>query len=353
MCDAVRRPPPIAFKDNADIRAFVEEMKAKGKIIAPVVTTSPDRARPAKIVRGGVSATDGSGAFAGIPKELQSRWMDITPALAAEWLRNNFVNRSLSDDTVDAYARDMMAGAWTRTHQGVAFNDLDELIDGQHRLHAIVKSGCTVTMMVTFGLPAKIAGSKMTTMDAVDRGKTRSVADQLKIQHGLKNGSAIAMVVKSIAAICSSERVRRLSVGQTLEIYHAFRESIDLVIAERPKEHGLKSAGVLAGFAFAMATERGADVRAEWRLLLAATCAEGTPLALLRAFLSSDEAALLMRGNDRALAELVLETLRMEHAGERPEKLELSTAGAEEFRGKQRERVEMVAKMFRIVRRGA
>ena len=119
----------------------------------------------------------------------------------------------------------IMNGTWVATHQGLAFNVRDELIDGQHRLKAVVLAGKAVRMMVTFGLPSIISGSEMTTMDAVDRGATRSVADQLTIQHGMKNSGIIASVSRSIAALCSNERTRRLSVGQTLEIYRAFQAS--------------------------------------------------------------------------------------------------------------------------------
>jgi len=96
--------------------------------------------------------------------------------MAKDWLENNFRNRPISEDTVAAYARDMIAGQWVATHQGVAFNDKDELIDGQHRLHAIVRCDKTIRMMVTFGLPSVIEGKQMTTMDCVDRGRTRSSA---------------------------------------------------------------------------------------------------------------------------------------------------------------------------------
>ena len=348
LCNAVPRPAAVAdFRSREEVRAFVEEMRAKGKISGPVIVPAPAKdwkARPVK--RDGVSTGLVGGAAAGVPVGVVSQWMNVTPKLAAEWLQNNFVNRPLSEDTVIAYARDMMNGVWTRTHQGIAFNDLDALIDGQHRLHAVIRSGRTVPMMVTFGLPAKIEGAEMTTMDAVDRGKPRSVADQLKIQHGLKNGSAIAMVVKSIAALCSSERTRRLSVGQTLDIYRAFREPVDRVIEERPREHGLKSAGVLAGFAFAMAAVP--EVAVAWDALRTGTAAGGSALAKLRDFLTSDEAKLLMRTNDRALAELVLEALRLDAAGKQVVTLELSQAGVIAFRGRQPERVEMVASMFRL-----
>ncbi len=60
---------------------------------------------------------------------LRSQWIDVTPATAKQWLENNFRNRPISDDVITAYARDITNGTWVPTHQGIAFNDRDELID--------------------------------------------------------------------------------------------------------------------------------------------------------------------------------------------------------------------------------
>lgn len=326
----------VGSLNAAEIRRIVAKGKASGLI------REPNAATP--VAKNGTEvATTGA---------LRSQWMEISPALATKWLENNFRNRPVKEDVVHAYARDMRAGVWVATHQGVAFSDADELIDGQHRLLAIVAAGVTIRMMVTFGLPAKIEGTAMTTMDCVDRGRTRSVADQLKIQHGMRNGSAIAAVASSIAAICSSERTRRLSVGQTLEIYHEFQTAADAVIAQRSKSWGLRSAGVLAAFAFAMTS--GKDSCAK---IIAMYCElvgkgeelrERTAMHCLRAFLTSDEARLLTRGTDRGMAELVLEAIRQELTKKPVAKLELSTAGAEFFRARQPERVAKIAAMFAL-----
>lgn len=289
---------------------------------------------------------------------LRSQWMDITPTMAKHWLENNFSNRPVKQDVIAAYARDMINGTWVATHQGVAFNDRDELIDGQHRLMAIVKSGCTIRMMVTFGLPSVIAGKEMTTMDCVDRGAPRSVADQLAIQHGMKNASIIAQTARSIAALCSNERTRRLSVGHTLEIYRAFQEAIDHVIARRSAEHGLKQAGVLAGFAFAIMSKwngkafagGAAAICAMYeRLVTGEELKDRTAIKHLRAFLTSEEAKLLSRGTDRGVSELVLQAIWLETKGKPIAKLELGTDGADFFRSEQTERFDQIASLFRLL----
>jgi hypothetical protein len=300
---------------------------------------------------------------------LRSQWIDITPALAEKWLNNNFRNRPLREDTVKAYARDMINGVWVPTHQGIAFNDRDELIDGQHRLRAIVLSGCTVRMMVTFGLPSQIDGKEMTTMDAVDRGATRSVADQLTIQHGFKNGSITASICAAIASICCGERTRRLSVGQTLDVFRIFEHAINWVIAHKSKERGIKSTGAAAGFVFAIACETlDPDVMGSTPICFmfeklvtgeeratkskrkspSKTWAQFSPIARLRAFLTSDEAQLITRSLDRGLAELVLQAIYLEQKEKPIAKLEMSLDGANHFRELQKDRVEKVRAIFEL-----
>lgn len=280
--------------------------------------------------------------------------IDVTPELAALWLKNNFKNRPLREDTVKAYARDMINKVWVATHQGIAFNDQDQLIDGQHRLHAVLMANVTVRMMVTFGLPEKIEGSEMTTMDAVDRGATRTVGDQLLIQHGIKYGSLTASICAAIASICFGDRTRRLSVGQTLEVYREFESSVDYVILHKSKAIGLRSAGVLAGFAFAMqvdpkSQDQGGEIVAMFtNLNTGENLKPGSAIAALRAFLTSDEAKLFTRSLDRGLAELILQAIYLEQQGKPVEKLEMSLEGAEHFKALQATRVEKIGNLFRL-----
>jgi hypothetical protein len=326
------RPAKAEHFDPEEIRRLVQLGKQRGLI--------HEAGEARKIAKDGRDVTEQHLA-------LRSQWIEVTPERARAWLENNFRNRPLSDDVVRAYARDMTNGAWIATHQGIAFNDADELIDGQHRLHAIVLSGVTVRMMVTFGLPSKIEGKEMTTMDAVDRGRTRSVADQLKIQHGFRDAGITAAICASVASICCGERTRRLSVGQTLEVFRAYEEPIGRVIAVRAKAHGLRSAGVLAGFVFALAAEEKAGA------LFARLNDEGAqerlaPMGLLRSFLTSDEAKLFTPTLNRGLAELVLQAVWLELRGKTVAKLEMGTDGVEHFRKLQKERVAKIAGIFKL-----
>lgn len=328
--------PAFGGMSADEIRKIVESGKRRGLIGAAARTSAP---RVSVVDKAGHDVEQALG-------KAITKYVDVTPAKAADWLQNNFGNRPMKDDVVVAYARDMVSGQWVPTHQGIAFNDLDQLIDGQHRLRAVVMSGVTVWMMVTFGLPSKIEGREMTTMDCVDRGRTRSVADQLVIQHGFKYGSLTASICAALASLCCGERTRRLSVGQTLEVFRAFEQGVQFVIEHRSKEHGLKTAGVLAGFAFALAV----DGNPVSHMFTALNSGEGlTPtLKLLRDFLTSDEAKLFSRSLDRGLAELTLQAIHLVGEGREVTKLEMSLDGVNYYRAAQAKRVEKIAALFKL-----
>ena len=100
----------------------------------------------------------------------------ITPEQADNWLKHtNTRNRNASNATVDAYARDMREGSWELTSQGISFYENNVLADGQHRLMAIVRSGKTIPMLVTTGLP-------QSAINGIDQHKIRRVNDVLTLK---------------------------------------------------------------------------------------------------------------------------------------------------------------------------
>lgn len=172
-------------------------------------------------------------------------FVEITPQLARQWLKHNIKNRKLKEDTVNSYARDAKSGNWLLTHQGVAFNDRHELIDGQHRLEAIIRAGVAIKMMVTLGIPSARS------MDVVDQGVSRSIADILDLQHNLKHPRLIASSARIIATFCYTGRARKLSIGQVLEVYKLFGSEMEKAIERRGDLKCLWGAHVTGAIAFA------------------------------------------------------------------------------------------------------
>ena len=65
----------------------------------------------------------------------------INPLIAEECLRNNPNNRKLNRARVRQIAEEMKRGEWRNNGESIVINDRGELVDGQHRLNAIIESG--------------------------------------------------------------------------------------------------------------------------------------------------------------------------------------------------------------------
>lgn len=101
------------------------------------------------------------------------RVVEITPELAKKWLAANKDNRHARPSHINNLAREIKNGKWTLTHQGIAFSSAGRLIDGQHRLEAIIAAGEPVFMAVFIGLDDNMFG-------ALDRGIRRTLTDELR-----------------------------------------------------------------------------------------------------------------------------------------------------------------------------
>lgn len=100
---------------------------------------------------------------------MKSEIILIAPQQAESWLANKGQNRKLSVKHVTYLANEIKSGRWRLTHQGVAFGDDGCLLDGQHRLAAIVQAGIATEMMVTYEVPRG-------EFTIVDRGMPRNLS---------------------------------------------------------------------------------------------------------------------------------------------------------------------------------
>lgn len=131
---------------------------------------------------------------------METRLETITPEKALSLLKNNTKNRSLNKDLVLFYADQMLKNQWKITGQGISISDNNILIDGQHRLAAIVKSNIAQIMNVTYGLLYEDVYS------VYDTGKSRNAKDVLYVNN-----------VKHASHISSSVRLKKsLDIGERL-----------------------------------------------------------------------------------------------------------------------------------------
>ena len=99
--------------------------------------------------------------------------MTVTPAQAQKWLEGNVDNRNLREQRVIHLSQILQRGEWELTGDAIVFDDQDVLLNGQHRLSAVVVTGIPARFLILRGVPAKV-------QEVMDQGLSRTLGDQLQ-----------------------------------------------------------------------------------------------------------------------------------------------------------------------------
>lgn len=81
---------------------------------------------------------------------IRSEIMVITPELANKLLEGNIGNRKIKQAVVKKYTDAILSGDFICTNNGIGLDKDGRLIDGQHRLTAVVKSGKSIKQVVCY-----------------------------------------------------------------------------------------------------------------------------------------------------------------------------------------------------------
>jgi hypothetical protein len=139
--------------------------------------------------------------------------VEVTPLQAAAWLERNTSNRVLRQETVDLYAADMAAGNWMMTGEAVKFGTGGEVLDGQHRLWAIVTASVAIRLMVMTGITPEAqrvmdSGVKRTAGDALKLGGHKyagNIAAAARLGIGYDNGHFVKAEQHDVPAVTHSQ----------------------------------------------------------------------------------------------------------------------------------------------------
>lgn len=121
---------------------------------------------------------------------ITSEIVKVSPAIAEKMLGRNVRNRHISPRVVEKYRRAILAGEWVITGEAIKFAANGDLLDGQHRLAAVIEADKTVPMLVIKGLPSA-------SQDVMDTGRARTVGDQLGIG-GFPDAALLAAVARNV-----------------------------------------------------------------------------------------------------------------------------------------------------------
>jgi hypothetical protein len=112
----------------------------------------------------------------------------IYPPMAQKMLDNQIHNRKLKNQLIYRLIQDLKAGKWPLTGEAIIENDKGQVINGQHRLTAIVKSGIPMVTLI-------IRGIKEDAEAAIDTGRQRTPGDVFQLR-GVNFSSFISRTSK-------------------------------------------------------------------------------------------------------------------------------------------------------------
>ncbi|MET3654705.1 hypothetical protein [Dyella japonica] len=125
-------------------------------------------------------------------------WVRVTPAIAHHWLAFNTTNRHVTQHKVQQFQLDMERGTWLNDGAPIRFAP-NKLLDGQHRLMAMLQAGTTLPMVVIYGLDEQMQVN-------MDTGRGRSPVDVFTIE-GLDRWQATVLGTAIHALISASRDV--------------------------------------------------------------------------------------------------------------------------------------------------
>lgn len=189
----------------------------------------------------------------------------ITPETAKVYFdTRDTLNRGVRSRIVGRYAEAMKAGQWELSTQGIVFDKHGRLIDGQHRMSAIIKAGVSVKMMVCRGASESLK-------PVLDSGSARTPGDRAVIggiipQGRQKKTVAIMTVIRDMLHSANVREPAHVSdpitTAEMKKIMAVFGEDIVRVI----ERFGSSEYNALLCTAFVLAgplDRAGADVLAE------------------------------------------------------------------------------------------
>lgn len=185
--------------------------------------------------------------------EPTATWWLITPELARELLDRSAGNRKINRAAVTKYKRDFLAGNYRKYHP-IGLDQQGRLIDGHHRLHAVIAAGIAVDFLVVEGLSED-------TVRYIDQGFNRTDKHVADIEARLrgKDGELMSTMFQTTA--------RRMMEGidyetgkstrtERLDFYQQHKEAVDFVLSCIPKKFRfVTQSSVLAPIARAWYTQ--------------------------------------------------------------------------------------------------
>jgi hypothetical protein len=221
-------------------------------------------------------------AFLDITKHFYGQ-VRVTPEAAAVWLGINLGNRRKRTQFVEFLVRQINGGEWQEDHpQPIVFSEVGRMIDGQHRLFAIVESGQTVVVTVLCGVRDNLR-------EYLDLGISRTLEDRIQFSDDLPTNQRLAQIVSAFANTIrytsnTANRVSRVTPEEAHEVFTKHRDGILFAASVMSaRQRGVCRAYVMV--ALAEMFERDAEMAQEFGASLLSSDGTVQPARILRDYL--------------------------------------------------------------------
>lgn len=259
---------------------------------------------------------------------IHARLVELTPKLAHQLLQRNKHNRGIANARVEQYAADMRRGDWQINGEAIKVSRDGQILDGQHRLLAILEADTPIQTLLITGLPPE-------TQETMDQGRSRSFADALK----LRGEKSYATLASAVRLVCLYERdgvpfhdggrksapsIAQLS--RTLDRNPELRGSVEFA---RSIPRPWLSQSVVAGLHHLFSIADADSARDFFRKLATGEDLSSTsPIYVLRERLIAEHADKASRLNHRALLAFIIRAWNAYMDGETIRRLVFNPGGA-------------------------
>lgn len=212
----------------------------------------------------------------------------VTPEYARALLKGNTHNRKSNEKQIKKLAALHATEHWVQTGDPIRLTHDGIVVDGQHRLLAIVKSGVPQFYFI-------MRGVQLIAQEVIDTGSRRTLSAMLNTRKE-KNVAELAAVIKAIYAwevlgFRSAEGYESIPINVLLKYFDENAEHIRGVTAQS-KRLAAKISGGIAGVALAIHALEKIDIEDSshfWeRLMSDFGHTEGDPISTLRNSLLKD-----------------------------------------------------------------
>lgn len=263
----------------------------------------------------------------------------LTPEEAVRMLEYNTLNRPLNDQHVKRIASQIIAGKWEFNGDTIKFSAKNEILDGQHRLWAIVEAKMAVETVIVRGIEKKA----FATIDTLR--KPRSGADILALNGATKHRAITSAALQWLLRwqrgtlekyAAPINRIENSDIEMAYENNPGIERAVSRVMPLR----GLANPSLI-GFFYYILTNRSPELaeRMVFTLENPAGVTINDPFFRLRMHFSGDKVkrrdpvttiALMIKAANAAYHNTEIKMLNWRNQGDRPEpfpKLEVSSSG--------------------------